>query len=117
MALPAEPLQPTPDSVQRYVASEIRSLLGRYQTSQEALAHAIGLTQPTLSQRLSSNTPFRLTELEAIARFFHREVADLLPPGGSRTGSFATLEIVPDDGEPHQNPLPFPPTERILTPV
>lgn len=91
-----------------------------------------GLTHPKFAARLgiSRSTYYRnldnggftgpelmhmAEELGVSVRVFFIPVDELLV--GFRTGSFATLEIVPDDGQPHQNPLPFPPTERHLAPV
>lgn len=60
------------------VAAEILALMGRTRTSQKALAAVLGLSQPSLSKRLSGKQAFDLDELLKIAAHFDVVVTDLL---------------------------------------
>jgi len=67
------------------VAEEIRVLAARHKgegVNQTVLASVIGVSQSQMSKRLLGKTPFTLNELEAIARYFDVDAAELL--GGSR---------------------------------
>lgn len=79
---------PQPIDPRVAVAEEILALMGRTRTRQNTLARAIGISQPSLSKRLSGQHPFDLDELTSIAAYFGVEISDLL--AGLRTGSFAT---------------------------
>lgn len=52
--------------------------MGRRRISQTALAEALGMSQPSLSKRLSGDQAFSLDELLAVAAFFDVEVTALL---------------------------------------
>jgi len=79
------------------VAEEIRALAARHKSegvNQTVLASVIGVSQSQISKRLLGKTPFTLTELEKIARYFDVDAAELLGtaprdprpgPGSSRT--------------------------------
>lgn len=84
-------MEPTPQPVdpRLAVAEEILALMGRTRTRQTTLAHAIGLSQPSLSKRLSGQQPFDLDELLAIADYFGVEIRVLL--AGFETGSFSPV--------------------------
>lgn len=51
--------------------------MGRHQVSQVTLAAHIGISQPSLSQRLNGNKPFSTDELFAVAAYFDVEVTAL----------------------------------------
>lgn len=74
-----EPPQPTQFDVRAYVAGEILALMGRNRVTQEALAGAIGMSQPALSKRLRCRQAFDVDELDRLARYFNKPITDLLP--------------------------------------
>lgn len=56
----------------------IRAEMARRRLSQRDVADAIGISQPSLSQKLANKRPIDLAELEAIARALGVSAADLL---------------------------------------
>jgi transcriptional regulator with XRE-family HTH domain len=68
-----------PERARHHVAEEVRVLMARHRTSQEALARAIGIAQSTLSMRLRGETSFDVDELSRIAGHFGVDVTALLP--------------------------------------
>lgn len=61
----------------RTVAGRIRGLVFEAGISQEELAERVGLSSRAMSNRIHGKTPFRLNELEAIARELNTTVAAL----------------------------------------
>ena len=66
---------PTPQGPRSAVSSEIRALMGRHRVSQTTLAEVCGMSQPSLSARLSGTVAWDVDDLDAIAKFFHIPVA------------------------------------------
>lgn len=71
----------TQDAVRlrEYVAEEIRALLGRRKMSATQLAKLMGVSQPYVWRRMTSETAFDLDDLQRIATILGAEVTDLLP--------------------------------------
>lgn len=86
----------TAASVRLAVAGEVLALMGRHRVSQKRLAEAVGMTQQSLSRRLTADVAFDIDDLDAIARYFNRSIADLL--GGS-DASFRWSTVSPAQGE------------------
>ena len=63
------------------VAAEVRAELARQKVSQEALCARIGMSQSTLSRRITGEYPFDTTELAKIAEALGVSVAQFLPNG------------------------------------
>jgi transcriptional regulator with XRE-family HTH domain len=63
----------------RKVAAEIRAEMARQQMSQDQLADRIGMSQSTLSRRLTGSLPFDTTELAKVAEALGVVVTALLP--------------------------------------
>lgn len=61
------------------VAEEVRVLIARRRLNQTVLAGAIGMSQSALSRRLSTEKPFDLDELEALANYFDVPLSALIP--------------------------------------
>lgn len=70
-----------PDPSIRALNQEIKSLMGRYDVSQTALAEHLGLTQPGVSARLRGTVAWKADELLTVAAAFGVHVAVLF--GGS----------------------------------
>lgn len=69
------PQQPTTDveTLVECVARNTRELMGRDRVNQMMLAKLIGVSQPSASNRINGRTPFRVDEIETMARFFRVE--------------------------------------------
>ena len=63
----------------RRVAAEVRAELARQKVSQETLCTRIGMSQSTLSRRITGEYPFDTTELADIAQALGVPVARFLP--------------------------------------
>lgn len=68
-----------PDSLQSYVAAEIRAQLARRRVTQSELAAAVGVSNAWVSVRLSGKQAIDLNDLESIAAAIDVPVYDLLP--------------------------------------
>lgn len=73
-----------PEGSAQRVAAEVRALKGRYNATQTQLAEVLGVAQPAVSKKLKGATPFTLTEIDRLARFFGVHPAELL--GGHGPG-------------------------------
>ena len=62
------------------VAEEVRAWLGRRRITQTALARALGLSQPAVSNRLKGTTPFDVNELATTAQLLDIPLERLLGP-------------------------------------
>lgn len=60
------------------VAGEVRARMARKRVRQVDLAEVLGMSQPSLSQRLTGRYPFTVDELDRLAQFFDVEPADLI---------------------------------------
>jgi transcriptional regulator with XRE-family HTH domain len=89
---------PTRGRLRQYVAEEIRVLLARKRMSGAELGRRAGITQSTMSRRMTGETAFDMDDLERIAEVLEIEVTDLLPkPVASEEGSgFKHPYIFPD---------------------
>lgn len=52
--------------------------MGRQRKEQKDLAEALGVTQATISRRLSGERPFSLNDLERLAAYFGVPLASLI---------------------------------------
>jgi transcriptional regulator with XRE-family HTH domain len=68
-----------PVRAREHVADEVRALMARHRTNQEALAKVLGIHQTTLGTRLRGETAFDVDELTKLAAHFDVEVTELLP--------------------------------------
>lgn len=59
------------------LVQNVRDLLEFTKHSQVELAEHLGVSQPSISQKLHGARPFQLEELDAIAAFFHLSVPEL----------------------------------------
>lgn len=60
------------------VAAEVRAWKGRRNVTQIQLARVLGISQPSISAKLSGKTPFDLDELDLLATFFDISPARLV---------------------------------------
>jgi transcriptional regulator with XRE-family HTH domain len=74
------------------VAEEIRALMGRRRVSQTRLAKVLGMSQPSLSNRLTGGQPFDVDELFTLAEYFGVEVTALF--GTSPKSAWNTADDV-----------------------
>lgn len=65
----------------RRVAAEVRAELARQRVSQETLCTRIGMSQSTLSRRITGDYPFDTNELAAIAAVLGVPVSKFIPAG------------------------------------
>jgi len=72
------------------LSDNIRAEMARTGATQTQLAGALGLPQAAISRRLCDETPWRVSELQAIAAFLHVSIAALLPDGGQVMNSVAS---------------------------
>lgn len=68
-----------PNSFTEQVAATVRAELARHDRTQQDLAHALGLSQQSVSRRLSGHLALDTNELERIAEFLGIPVEALLP--------------------------------------
>lgn len=66
-----------------HVAAEIRAALARQtpRRTQRQLAEVLGLSQAQVSDRMRGLVEFRVSEIEATARWLGMPVTDFLPDG------------------------------------
>lgn len=62
-----------------HTGRNVRAEMARAGVSQADLAARVGLSQSALSKRLRGVVPFRVDELDAIARVLRVTASDLLP--------------------------------------
>jgi transcriptional regulator with XRE-family HTH domain len=60
------------------VSREVRAWMARRDVKQEALAKALGITQPSLSMRLRGRTRWTVQDLATVSRFLDVPVSELL---------------------------------------
>lgn len=72
------PVNPHPSRA--VVAAEIRAAMARAGIKQAALADAIGMSPPSLSERLNLRRPFNMDHLHAIADELDVDVFSLMAP-------------------------------------
>lgn len=60
------------------VAAAVRAEMAWQQRTGVALAEHLGMTQPSVSNRLTGKTPFDLAEIERVAAWLNLSPADLL---------------------------------------
>jgi len=70
-----------PDRTRQQVADEVRVLMARHRTSQEALGAVLGLHQTAVGRRVRGEVAFDVEELSKIAEHFGVQLAELLPAG------------------------------------
>lgn len=83
---PLSPLTPYPWRVARdeveeltlLVSREVRAWMARRDVKQEALATALGITQPSLSMRLRGRTRWTVQDLATVSRVLDVPVSELL---------------------------------------
>ena len=69
------------EAFSRRVAAEVRAELARQRVSQEALCARIGMSQSTLSRRITGEHPFDTSELAEIAEVLGVPVSRFIPDG------------------------------------
>lgn len=89
-------------SLRSAIAGNVRALMGRYQVKQTDLAHAMGITQPSLSAKLNAETAWRDQDLEKIAEFFNVPPGDLMKPCFPDTGASTCIDEQLDLGFPSE---------------
>lgn len=67
-----------PESLRLAVAGEVRAAMARRKVTQAQLATALGMAQPTVSQKLAGHSPWTVDELGAAAAFLGTSLADLV---------------------------------------
>ena len=60
------------------VATEVRAELGRQRRSASWLAREVGLSQSTVSRRLTGELPFDLDQIEAVAACLNMPLSNFL---------------------------------------
>jgi predicted transcriptional regulator len=60
------------------LAATLRAELARAGRTQADIATLLGISQPSVSERMRGNTPWRVTELTAVAEFLNVSVSVLL---------------------------------------
>lgn len=86
MPLQADPAYPwlvARDEVEQQtleVSAEVRAWMARRDVKQEALAKALGMTQPSLSMRLRGRTRWTIQDLVIVSRTLDVPVSVLLAP-------------------------------------
>jgi len=78
-AMSTEPLAPRGATLSERVAAEVRAHAGRTGANQAFLARLLDISQPQMSARMRGRMPFRLDELEVLAKAFGIEARDFLP--------------------------------------
>lgn len=108
-----------PVGIRRQVAGEVLALMGRNRVSQKRLAAELGISQQSLSRRITGEVPFDVDDLEIIARFFARPVAELLSTSGYRSAGSSRnksdLTVVEGNGR-RRPPRRIPAHAVALTP-
>lgn len=84
----SEQTTPPRGRLREHVAEEIRVLLARRKMSGAELARRTGITQSTMSRRMTGETPFDMDDLEAIAEVLQIDVTDLIPREGRSNRDF-----------------------------
>ena len=69
---------PNTDSLRLTVAAEVRAAMARRNCTQTELAAALGLSQPSVSVRLTGQQPWTVDELATVARHLGTSLADLV---------------------------------------
>lgn len=69
-----------PTHVSDLVAENVRALMARTRTKQQALAVALGMTQGAVSKKVNGDRPFTLDEVEAVAEHFGVPVTTFFEP-------------------------------------
>lgn len=85
----------TSDSLSARVAAEVRAQAARRGLNQTELGRILGLSQPQISGRMRGRMPFRLDEIDLLARHFGIDAAELMP---RRPAEPADPEIVRRQG-------------------
>ena len=68
-------------SLQKIVSSNIKIGMVLNDVHQKDLANALGIAQPTLSQKISGRTAWTLEDIEKVSDFFHVKPETLLVAG------------------------------------
>jgi len=69
---------PKPDSLRLTLAGEVRAVMARRNVTQRDIADLLGLSQPSISERLRGQVPWTVEELVAVADHLDTSVAALL---------------------------------------
>jgi DNA-binding Xre family transcriptional regulator len=75
----------TTQTLNAYVAGEVRAMMGRKRVTGRQLAQQLNVSHMWISYRLTETTPIQLDDLERIADALDVEVAELLPTPARRT--------------------------------
>jgi predicted XRE-type DNA-binding protein len=82
-AAPAYPWAVARDEVEQQtlvVSGEVRAWMARRDVKQEALAKALGITQPSLSMRLRGRTRWTIQDLVVVSKTLDVPISVLLAP-------------------------------------
>lgn len=79
----------------RLVAEEVRGIAAKKRITGIQLAEAVGVSQQSMSRRMTGSLPFSIDELAEVARVLQVDVADLLPTQRSAqvTGDYVARVI------------------------
>lgn len=69
-----------PPHISDLVSENVRALMARTRTKQQALADALGMTQGAVSKKLNGDRPFSLDEIEMVAAHFGVPITALFEP-------------------------------------
>lgn len=89
------------------MSAEIRALMGRHAVNQTKLAQALGISQPSLSDRLRGIVPWDVDDLYAVAEHFSVDVRNLFPLWGSRGIALTLVDGGLERHTTEQPALPF----------
>ena len=62
-------------------SERIKALRQRQNLTQGDMANELGMTRPTYASRESDESPWRIDELEQLAKFFGVQLSDLIGTG------------------------------------
>lgn len=78
--------KPAPRSLAEAVSRTVRVLMAEHGVTQTMLAMVLGVSQTQVSSRLRMDTPWSLSDLEVLARYFGVTVAELVGGAPARGG-------------------------------
>jgi transcriptional regulator with XRE-family HTH domain len=104
------------------VAEEIRVQLARKNISASELARRAGMTQRSVSRRITGEKSIDMNDLERIAKALGVAVAQLLPPGSiaqkinaPKTLRYGAVRTIHTSGVPAPRTTTSPPTGHMAT--
>lgn len=110
MSKPARHPDPAIEEAVQSIADEIYGLIAKNHISQDILAKAVDMTQPTLNKRMTGRIMWDVLELYKIAAYFDVPIHELVPVPIYRWNSYIAGESLARI--PGQQELPFLGEER-----